>query len=358
MQKAFSSPQSKKSINLIDTLGLSFHWWKRSLASCLPVRAQNSEDETIPVMDLLTFVPASAQTPEAQIWRADIETAMRASATGRKRLFLRLDRSMVFERPLLLPEIEGIPLRELAQAGAADLPFEPSEIVRAYSSQAPVLEGGARRVLEYTAKRALVETCLEIADDCGLELAGIGLVGQNWDGARIDFLQDPALAARAGPDLRKWLGFALLAGLCLSFFWMNGVRQAKTSALLESKIFAIEPEALDIRAAISAVTQSQTGLAALKTQKQKSADPLMVLLHLTESIGPETYLSSFDMQGREVQISGLSKDAAGVFEAVEADPVFSGVAFSAPTTKDPSFDLERFGLKFATDAPLEEEGAP
>src|SRR5262249_52290495 len=70
---------------------------------------------------------------------------------------------------------------------------------------------------------------------------------------------------------------------------------------------------------------------------------LDALKTLTAALPPDTFLLNYKYQNETVTVTGLSASALDVQSALEKTPVFRGVQFSAPITRDPS-GKDRFSL--------------
>ncbi len=72
---------------------------------------------------------------------------------------------------------------------------------------------------------------------------------------------------------------------------------------------------------------------ALRDIERGRANPLAVLLAVTELLPPDTHLRSLWATGGDWQLGGYARDAAGLIPRFEADPRFEAVRFLAATTR-------------------------
>ena len=355
MQKAFSSPNSKKMGRLLSGATKFLSWWSASLLSLVPARQTGRDDATLSVLTVTNPQPSSRDEQARKAWRDQLNSDMLNAVKGLKQISLELAPTLVFERELRLPEVPGMNIRELAHASIGGLPFTDQEIVRTYTVGDEKFEDDVRSVIEYTAKRELIVAYIEAGKENNIEIVKIGVAGVS-DQPECDFLLAPGVDPNSDGGAIKWLAAAAVLVLLLSFFWAQNIRQEIRSEQLDSNIAAIQSEALQIRQAISTVSQHSSTLAQLVEERQQSADPLDTLLRLTSSMDDGSYLSTIDLEGRQIRITGLSQDAAALFAAIESEPEFQDVAFASATTQEESLGLERFGLVMTLAIETEREG--
>lgn len=345
MLRLFSRPGITEQSELVTLVRAFLRWWGTSLRSCFPKNTKVSESKRTAILTLPSLgAPAELGSVENR-WASEVKTRMLEIARGHDKITLLLSSRDVFKRTLRMPRLHGVEVRELAAASSAELPFSDSDIIRAYRSDASDGDPNVLVATEYTTRRHLALELISAAKACRLEVDCIGVDGEQSGASGLCFLADPTLENASRAQLAKWMILALSILLGASAFWAINVRQDRQIVKLETQISAIETEALVVREAVTVMADKNRRISDVRSARQKNAQALDVLLRLTTAIGDESYLNQLQINGRTVQVSGLAGNAALVFEEIEAMPGFSEVAFTAPTTSDPTSGFERFGLK-------------
>jgi hypothetical protein len=189
------------------------------------------------------------------------------------------------------------------------------------------------------------------------------LFGPGPQGARKDpfpFLSAYGAAAAAGEiDLlsprrsgemsgaaRTAVGIAAVAALLLGAAWPATVAWEARSDLrrLDGKVAALQPYAERYDGSLAELDEAQARIAVLREEASGSGEALRILKELTDRIPNGTWLISLRVEGRKVDIEGLSPSASEIFPALTRDGRFRSVDFGAPITRQGD-NMERFKIR-------------
>jgi len=162
---------------------------------------------------------------------------------------------------------------------------------------------------------------------------------------RMNLLSPP----RDGSDSRisrAFLGAAAVAALAFGIAWPSAVAwKAKTDlAMLDARVAALRPAAERYEETLSDLDDAQERIAALREEASASGEALQIVRELTDRLPNGTWLLSLRMDGRKVDIEGLSPSASEIFPALTRDGRFRSVEFGAPITRQAD-NLERFKIR-------------
>src|SRR5215472_15604552 len=169
MTIALSSPPARDVVRLV-RLGVG--WWLGELTQMLPRRLSALFSGDADPVVLVTVSPAGAA-----LWPADA----RSAAAGRRRsVTLAVDRSLIFEATLELPQAAAAALPQILRHQIERLvPLAAGETVFDYRAP-PSTDGGPLPVRVFVAKRATIDEALAAARTAGLDPRRIVLAG--WPG--------------------------------------------------------------------------------------------------------------------------------------------------------------------------------
>ena len=102
-----------------------------------------------------------------------------------------------------------------------------------------------------------------------------------------------------------------------------------------------------LRAAIRAGSDGgdRSPTAALERRKHETAASVIVLDALSQILPDNTYVTELHLDGRKLQIVGISGDAPSLIPLIEQSRQFTRATFYAPTTRSPSDPGERFHIE-------------
>jgi general secretion pathway protein L len=91
------------------------------------------------------------------------------------------------------------------------------------------------------------------------------------------------------------------------------------------------------------------GLRALESRKRETPSSVLVLESLSRSLPDHTYVTELRIEGKRVQVIGVTRDAASLIKLIEESSHFTQATFFAPTTRIVSPAGERFHIEAQID---------
>jgi general secretion pathway protein L len=169
--------------------------------------------------------------------------------------------------------------------------------------------------------------------------------GAALGGGRMDLLSPPRDGSASGIS-RAFLAVAAVAALALGIAWPSAVAwKAKTElATLDARVAALRPAAERYEETLSDLDDALGRIAALREGASASGEALQILSELTERLPNGTWLLALRLEGRKVDIEGLSPSASEIFPALTRDGRFRSVEFGAPITRQAD-NIERFKIR-------------
>ena len=145
---------------------------------------------------------------------------------------------------------------------------------------------------------------------------------------------------------RAYLGAALIAAIALGIAWPSAVAWKEQAELrrLDAQVAALRPFAERFEETLSDLDDAQGRIAAVREEAAGSGEALQILRELTDRVPNGTWLLSLRMEGRKVDIEGLSPSASEIFPALTRDGRFRSVEFGAPITRQAD-NIERFKIR-------------
>ena len=84
-------------------------------------------------------------------------------------------------------------------------------------------------------------------------------------------------------------------------------------------------------------------------QREQSVQPEAVLLGLTKLLPDDTYVSTFQVQGSKVLLTGQTPNGASLMQHLGAQAGVKNVRAPAPTSRQNGADRETFYIEFTMD---------
>jgi len=173
----------------------------------------------------------------------------------------------------------------------------------------------------------------------------LGAFGAALGEGRMNLLSPP----RDGSDSevsRAILAGAAVAALALGIAWPSVVTWKAKAELrrLDAQVAALRPSAEQFEETLSDLDDAQGRIAVLREEAAASGEALQILRELTVRIPNGTWLLALRMEGRKVDLEGLSPSASEIFPALTRDGRFRFVEFGAPITRQAD-NLERFKIR-------------
>jgi hypothetical protein len=163
--------------------------------------------------------------------------------------------------------------------------------------------------------------------------------------ARMDLLSPPGDGSASGIS-RAFLAGAAVAALALGIAWPSAVAWKAKAELrrLDAQVAALRPAAERYEETLSDLDDAQGRIAALREEASASGEALQILRELTDRLPNGTWLLALRLEGRKVDIEGLSPSASEIFPALTRDGRFRSVDFGAPITRQAD-NIERFKIR-------------
>jgi Tfp pilus assembly protein PilN len=173
----------------------------------------------------------------------------------------------------------------------------------------------------------------------------LGAFGAALDEGRMDLLSPP----RNGSDSRIsriFLGASVLAALALGIAWPSAVAWKAQAELrrLDAQVAALRPFAERFEETLSDLDDAQERIAAVREEASATGEALQIFRELTDRLPNGTWLLALRLDGRKVDIEGLSPSASEIFPALTRDGRFRAVEFGAPITRQAD-NIERFKIR-------------
>ncbi len=241
--------------------------------------------------------------------------------------------------------------RDLRQALGFDMdrltPFSADDVYYDFRVLDRDRRGKRIRVELVVVAKAAVDRAVRLARDWGLSPSVVDVASQDADKhPELNFLPG------SGPTRRTRLHGAVSAALTLlAVVLLAGIIQVPLSAQrerieeLEQQVAQAKKEALTARALQDQIEQAlQQGRYIL--DKKKNHPPFIhVLDELTKILPDNTWLFRlrYTADG-EINLFGNSAAASNLLSQIEDSPLFEGVQYRAPVTRDQRINAERFHL--------------
>ena len=144
----------------------------------------------------------------------------------------------------------------------------------------------------------------------------LGAFGAALGEGRMDLLSPPRDGSVPGIS-RAFLAGAAVAALALGIAWPSAVAWKAKAELrrLDAHVAALLPAAERYDETLSDLDDAQGRIVALREEASASGEALQILRELTDRLPNGTWLLALRMEGRKVDIEGLSPSASEIFPA-------------------------------------------
>jgi hypothetical protein len=243
----------------------------------------------------------------------------------------------------------------LARAGLVDPPSSagdgPVDLFAPpgwYGKEGTEIEAGGvvfrvRGLLDRSAASALSGSVESVpsADPFAL----LGAFGAALGGGRMDLLSPPRDGSSSLLS-RAFLVASAVSVLALGIAWPSAVAWRAKSELrrLDAQVSALRPTAERYEETLSDLDDAHGRIAVLREEASVSGETLQILRELTDRLPNGTWLLALRLEGRKVDLEGLSPSASEIFPALTRDGRFRSVEFGAPITRQAD-NLERFKIR-------------
>ena len=126
------------------------------------------------------------------------------------------------------------------------------------------------------------------------------------------------------------------------------------SAMLEAGYWRLEAARLQVSRQIAERrvallsgrgSVAEEAAAMLAQRKRATAASVIVLESLSQALPDDTYVTQLQLANGDVQISGITREAASLIRIIEQTDQFKHATFFAPTTRAPVGDGEQFHIE-------------
>ena len=346
--------------SLIRSIDSFFSWWGGELAALVPRRIIGA------LLGRRLVVSAGADgsrlylergSKRSELTRADdalgreLELDTHLAGLGRRKrrgpIVLRLPYTAGFHRTLQVPASAIGDARRIA---ALDLeratPFRRQDVLAAYDVLPGETSTGKLRLRQIVFKRETVREAEALLTRHGLVADRI----ECWDEAgqaplAMDFLQWNG--GDEAPHRTVWHRALVLAAVGLA-----GIAAATAVARHENAEAAVRTEVEALRKKVAAANaarslrETNTRLTTTVVEWSRAHPSRALLLDsLTRLLPDSDYLTGFQVEGRDIEVSGYSESTAALVPLIERSGVFTGATLAAPAVIDTRTAKERFTLR-------------
>ena len=252
-----------------------------------------------------------------------------------------------------LDEVLGFEMERLT-------PFVREEVLFAHDIVARDREAGSLVVdLKVAPYRVIEEARSRLPDTIG-PIGRIEVAGRNTEDPviHIDLPGLPTSSGRLHHRINAALALTLLV---LAGLWVH--RQESASA---DVLAALEARKDELRDAVDNTLALQADVDRLLASRsllheKREASPLVVALldDITARLPDHSWLTMARLSRGAIHVTGYSAAVPELVSAFAASPLFSGVTFASPVTRDPKRGLDRFHLGLViTEAAIVEDKTP
>jgi general secretion pathway protein L len=262
------------------------------------------------------------------------------------RAFLNLPRNQGVVRQLQLPiDVQNNLRSALALQIEAISAWPEAEVYWDFVAQKATDNPKMLAITVVIIPKTVLDPWLQIFESARIPLGGASLVG--FAGNVI-----PARLRRGSARIQVAASYVLAGCILLvgaAYLVREPYQQQVYAAQIQNELTRLEPE-------VKKLVKQQTEREALSKRYQlilthlRTRDAnLDALKTLTTALPQDAFLLNYRYQNETVSVTGLSASALDVQSALEKSPVFQGVQFSAPITRDPS-GKDRFTLTMSIEA--------
>ncbi|MBN9509909.1 MAG: PilN domain-containing protein [Alphaproteobacteria bacterium] len=317
-------------------------WWLQRMRELLPLRLRRAGDR--PADALIVDVPAAPVRQLALVMRrrgretarglvgldvAGLDAVRMAAAAVRAPLVLRMPAMALLERPIALPLAAERALGSMLRYEMDRLtPFTAEQV---FFSWRVDLRDVVRRQLHLRLlllPRAALAPVLDALSRSGV--APEWLEAPDAAGAPRTVPLRPPPVPRPG---RKVLAVAAAACLGLGAIAMPFIRQAQEAGSLAQRIAALQPQVAQAQALRRKLAAQAPDDDVFAGEQARVGDALQVLAMLTDLLPDGTYLNDLRLRAGQLDLDGVSTNAAQLIPALAASPLIRNAAFAAPVTR-------------------------
>ncbi len=170
--------------------------------------------------------------------------------------------------------------------------------------------------------------------------AALGVVGESRQS--VNLLPPSMVQTAAGFGIRELALSGSVAVMGLLLLASITAKNLSISGALANEVDELEPR---VEQALKREDKNGEMLAMVERLESKSRSRVLSYLKAaTELIPPTAYLTTFRFRDDKIEVDGIAEKASDLIAILESSPYFTGVEFTAPTTKYLT-NQERFSLR-------------
>jgi general secretion pathway protein L len=256
---------------------------------------------------------------------------------------LAIGRALTLERTLSVPKAAAADLGGLLSFEIErHTPYRAAEVVFAWAVRDDGESAAAAlRVDVLVLPRETAGTLLASVRETGLEPEAIEIASP--DGATLAFPAE-TFDLKPKPVDRRVLGWATAAAtLALLVVATPFLHQQISLSHLRGLSTASRAQ---LDASVGAATGQQAAAQAIVDAKLKALPATRIVDTLSQVLPDGTWLRHVAIADGEILIEGSTERSAPLVDLLEKAPFIDGVRYTAPVTREPNSNLERFGFSF------------
>lgn len=332
-------------------------WWGRELAALVPGPLRRlfggqprwlllDIDDTQAVLSRSRDGRRLRELGRAGRARGGLEDLMNRRLGGH-RLAVRVPAGWALLKQLTLPAATEENLRQvLAFEMDRQTPFRAEDVFFNHDIVARDKELGKITVNLTVLPRQRVDEVLAIVENAGAQ-ASVLEVGREAGGdIGAANLLPQGDRQEMGPafGVLNWLLLVIAVTLMAALIYLTIDRQRQVLSLLDARADSARQAAQAVPILRDKVAAIGKEAGFLHGRKASSVSKVLLLNDLSRLLPDHTWLTKFELTGREVRLTGYSSSSSEVLRLIEASPRFIGARFLAPLTQDTRRNAEKFSL--------------
>jgi general secretion pathway protein L len=322
-----------------------FQWWGAELAACIPAGMRLETPWTRRSLVLLLGPREAVVGHERGDGRLEVDE--RLSLAGGPNRAAR-DRHVPVRLRLDIP-LPAAALENLDEAVAFQLdrytPFLPEQVYLACAAGERTAGTNVVPVSAVVVERRVVDDAVAEAQRCGFTVASVEVARGDMRDAAVDMLPVPELGACS---LRQSVLTAAVVVLLLALSAAAAIlpfaREEARADALRQQIAAARGRADTAQRLEKAIETQKAEASFLADRKRDRVSALEILAEVTRLAPDDTWLSSAEFSGTEVQISGVSASASDLIGRIDTSEIFHKAEFRSPVTPDQKTGHEHFAI--------------
>ena len=259
---------------------------------------------------------------------------------------------------LVIP-LPAAALENLDEAVAFQLdrytPFLPEQVYIACAAGERAAGTDIVPVAATLVERRIAEEAVAAAQRLGFTVAALEVGRGDARDRTADTLAVPELRGRSLRQLALTAAAAIvLVALGAAAIGLPFMREEARADAVRQQLAALRGKAEEAQRVEKEIDAQKQEASFLIDRKRDGASALEILAELTRLAPDDTWLSSAQFSGTQVQIAGLSSSASGLIGRIEKSEIFHKAEFRSPVTPDPATGREHFVIS----AQVARAGAP